>query len=68
MENNTNTIKQEIELLRRELEEMYLDEKLNCAFISDKTVEYSQNLDKYIVEEQKRLFDEYLANKQAANM
>lgn len=60
---NFNNI-QEINKLRQELEKMYLHEKTNCDFISDKTVEYSQTLDIYIVEEQRRLLNEYKLSKQ----
>ena len=60
---NFNNI-QEINKLRQELEKMYLHEKTKCDFISDKTVEYSQTLDIYIVEEQRRLLNEYKLSKQ----
>ena len=61
--NKTNNM-EEINKLRRQLEQMYLMEVTNCAFVSDKTVQYSQELDVYIVEEQKRLFNEHKLRKQ----
>lgn len=61
--NKTNYM-EDINKLRHELEQMYLHEKTNCAFISDRTVQYSQELDIHIVKEQKRLFNEYKLSKQ----
>lgn len=68
IDNNINLIHEnnmeEINKLRHELEQMYLNEKLSCAFISDKTIKHSQKLDIHIVEEQRRRFNEYKLNKQ----
>lgn len=61
--NKTSNMK-DINRLRRELEKMYLHEKTKCTFISDKTIQYSQELDVYIVKEQRRLLNEYKLSKQ----
>ena len=59
----TMNIMDEINKLRHELELMYLNEKLHCSYVSESTVRCSQELDTYIVEEQRRRFDEYRMSK-----
>lgn len=50
---------EEINKLRAELEERFLKEKLYCENVSEKTVQYSQELDIPIVKEQRRRLEEF---------
>ena len=50
---------EEINKLRAELEERFLKEKLYCENVSEKTVQYSQELDIPIAKEQRRRLEEF---------
>ena len=64
LEENKINHMDEIKRIRQELEQMYLYEKNNLDSITDRTVKYSQELDVYIVEEQRRRFNAYKLSKQ----
>ena len=49
----------EVNRLRAELEERFLNEKLNHNKVSDKTVKYSQFLDIPLAQEQRRRLEEF---------
>lgn len=50
---------EEVNKLRAELEERFLNEKFNQNKVSDKTVKYSQYLDIPLAQEQRRRLEEF---------
>lgn len=56
---------EEINKLRAKLEERFLNEKIYQNMVSEETVRKSQELDISIVEEQRRLFEEFKRNRAA---